>query len=205
MQKLNGILLIVGPILFITGAVTSGLTGFFEATNPASQIAAIEGNRALWLMAWILLGSSALIVAGGLALLARNLHMTSDTKWIGRLGYVAAVFAVAGALCYATVAIMSITQSAEDFVAGINAFIGDLGLAYAVFTLPAVIIFGIVLFMRKRRFIGGLLIIFPIMSVITGLYQVPLTNYFPLLITGIVLLVRPISQEMPATTAELVS
>jgi hypothetical protein len=37
MQKLPGILLIVGPIVFIAGAVTVGLTGFFEATGPIAH------------------------------------------------------------------------------------------------------------------------------------------------------------------------
>jgi hypothetical protein len=205
MQKLSRILLIVGPCMFIAGAFTLAPTGFFEATDPASQIAVIEGNRSLWLIGWILLGISALTVAGGLVLFSRNLQLSTNTSWIVGMGYVAAAFAVAGALCYTTVAIISVTQSAENFVAGTNGLISTLGSAYGILTLPAILIYGIVLFLSKRRILGGLLIIAPIFSVVSGLYQVPLTNYIPLLIMGITLLVRPIQQGTLATSANPVS
>ena len=202
MQKFSEILLIVGPCMFIAGAFTLAPTGFFDAIDPASQVAAIESHRTLWLIAWILIGISGLLAAGGLALFAWNLNSSNGTHGIVLLGYAAAVLAVVGALCYTIIAFISITSSADYFVAGINGFIGKFGLAYSILTLLAIFMFGIVLFMNKRRILGGLLIIAPIFSVVSGLYQVPLTNYFPLLVMGITLLVRPIQQGAPATSAK---
>jgi hypothetical protein len=159
----------------------------------------------LWPIAWILLGSGALIVAGGLVLFARNFHLRGETRLNVGLAYSAAALAVVGASCYLIIALLGIIQPAEDFVRGSETYINSLATFYGILTLTAVFIFGVVLFMSRRRIAGGFLLIAPVASLVTGLYQVPLTNYIPLLIVGIALLVRTGQQEIPGTAAELES
>jgi hypothetical protein len=193
MQKRAGILMIVGSIIFIGGAFTLAPTGFFDSEDTAKQISAIEDHRLLWTLGFILIPIGGLTVASGISVLARNLSQISERTWFPLMSRISIICAMVGASTYVVIGAAAIVLPAKDFVENNN--IGDVIFAlYSLLTLSAVAMIGIMLFQTERRILGGFLVIVPIFALISGAYIVPLTNYVPLFIAGIVLAVRSNSQ-----------
>ena len=190
-RHISGVLLTLGPIIVILGVLFLIPTQFFDTSELSAQAASIRENRTPWTIAWLLIGTGALVVAGGLSTLVKHFNESTANRWVGRSAYLASAMAVLGALFYATIALMGVILSPETFVTGLASYLTFLAVLYAVLTLLAVFIFGVLLFLGGRKIPGILMILFPIFIVVTGSYQLPALNYFPIFILGISLLVRP--------------
>lgn len=191
MQRIAAILLIVGSIGFIGGAFLLAPTGFFEAVDDAGRIAAIENNRGFWTMAWLVLPTGGMIAAFGMIAQARYFQQTDNRKWLYRVAYVVAVAATIGAFTYVINGFGALTQSPERYIEFGNSIGTIMFMTYTVTTLLAVTTFGILFFLRKRRILGGFLVVAVILSIISGMWFIPLTSYAPLFIAGLVQAIRP--------------
>lgn len=189
MQRRASILLILGSVIFIIGGFMFAPTGYFEADGTAEKIAAIEDHQLFWIVGWILSAAGALIVAGGLWAYARSTKAITDDNWITRLSQISAVMAFVGALCRVVMTLMAIFQSAASYVDS-ESTEETLNLIYSFLTLAAVVLFGIVLYRRRHRILGGFLVIAVVLALVSGTWVVPLTNYIPLAIVSIVLALR---------------
>jgi hypothetical protein len=209
MQKLAATLLIIGSIGFVVGAFLLAPTGFFDAVDVAGQIAAIENNATFWTLAWLTLPTGCLIAALGIFAQARQFQQTDERKWLYMTAYVVATGAIIGALTYVYNGFGALTVTPERYLEIGNSIGNMLFMTYSVTTFLAVTTFGVLFFLRNRRFLGGFIVVVVILSLVTGMWFVPLTCYIPLLISGIVLLIRPGSnsvrlQDAGLTTANAV-
>jgi len=191
MRRLAGVLFIVGAITFIVGAITLGFTGFFDAEELNSQIAAIENNRLVWSIGALVMLVGAVTTASGLVVLARHLGQTSSQRSTKIWTQIGVVLAVLGGLAFVISQIAALVLDAETFV-NIGDSVGMILFATSsIGTLATTIILGIVLFRRGQKWLGGFLVVVMVLALVTGAFFVPLTNYVPLFIAGLVLALRP--------------
>jgi hypothetical protein len=95
MQRLAGIFLIAGSILWLYGAFTPISNRFFLEPDPQKRLAIIEADPTGWAINNVLWGVGAVVVAVGLVLFARHIQQTQDAG-LSRAAYLAAgAFSVA--------------------------------------------------------------------------------------------------------------
>ena len=205
MQKLAAILFIIGSIGFIGGAIFFlGPTGFFGAEDAAAQIAAIENHPTYWTLAWLTLPLGGVIAGIGMLLQASHFHQMDGRRWVTRAGYTVAVGAFIGSLTYLFNGFFALTATPERYLELGDTVGGVMFMTFSVTTVLAMITFGVIFFRRGRRKLGGMMVGFMILSIVTFAWTVPLTSYVPLLIAGLVLLRRPESEFIPAPESEFV-
>jgi hypothetical protein len=192
MQKRAAILFVIGSLGFIGGALCLAPTGFFDAADDAARIAAIDNNRLFWTIAWLVLPLGGMTAAAGMLAEARHFGQIDDRSWLSQSAYVVAAAATIGAFTYVINGFFALTASAERYTAVGGSSLGTvLFMTYSVTTLLALTSFGVLLFLRGRRILGGFLVVAVVLSLVSGMWVFPLTNYAPLLITGLVLVMRP--------------
>jgi hypothetical protein len=193
MQRLAGVTLIAGSLLFFVGAVTPVNSRVFGTDEPLLKLQYVEEDPAAWDLAMTLLGLGGLIAAIGLVPLARSVRAVTDRRILGVMAYGAASLAIGGALSWVIISSIRIARSPFDVVFGdISPWLFG---TYRVFTRAAFVIFGVVLLLSGYpRWLGWMLIFVGSMMFadLVVLVLPPFVHYLVFLILGAALLIlRP--------------
>jgi len=190
MQRLAGVTLIAGSLLFFVGAVTPVNSRVFGTDEPLLKLQYVEEDPAAWDLAMTLLGLGGLIAAIGLVPLARSVRGVTDRRIVGVMAYGAASLAIGGALSWVIISSIRIARSPFDVVFGdISPWLFG---TYRVFTRAAFVIFGVVLLLSGYpRLLGWMLIVVGSMMFadLVVLILPPFVHYLVFLILGAALLI----------------
>jgi hypothetical protein len=99
MQKIAGIGLMLGSVLFIVAAFTP-LTFRVVTADMQQRIDLIQNERTGWVILNILFGTGSVIAAVGLALFAQHVQTLGGNTTIRVVSYLGAASVVLGALCW---------------------------------------------------------------------------------------------------------
>ena len=99
MQKLAGIGLIVGSVLFIIAAFTP-LTFKVIMADMQQRVDLIQNERTGWVLLNILFGIGSVVAVVGLALFAQHVQSIGDNPTVRVVSYLSAATAALGALCW---------------------------------------------------------------------------------------------------------
>jgi len=200
MQRLAGIMLVIGAILFVGGV--SILPQIFSGeaiNNPQLQAELIRNDQTNWAIGTLLLAVGALLSGIGMALLALHLHNSGHSQRVKMAAYVGAGAAVVAALLWLVISTHRLAQPPEVLVSDLD--LEPLFTIYTLFNLAALIIIGVVLFMAGYpKWLSLLIIVYTVLIAI-GLRDIPLFYYVPLVPLGIVLLLRSRSPQPIAQPA----
>jgi hypothetical protein len=194
MQKLAGILLTIGSLLFIIAVSTpviSDVVGAFD--NPQLQVEYIKNDLTGWTVAHLLMGAGSLFAAIGLLPFARQLHSVTNKKNVRMASYLAGAMAIAGALFWVIISYNRIVQSPEELVHNLN-ITSWMFPIYSILTQISLVIIGYVLLQSGYpKWLGWLVIVLGGLVLVAYLVlgDMPPFVYYPVfLIMGITLLLR---------------
>ena len=191
MQRVAGSMLIIGSILFASAAFTP-ISGqiFGAAATPTEIISFIEADPTGWLVTNILFGAGSLIAAIGVALFTVHLHNGRYSQNVKMIGYVSAGTALVAALMWLIISYLRVVQPEQIMSINGGAYLW-LGWVYVIGNIVTLLMMGAIMFMSDySKWLGGVLLVFGVVTIISELRSVPLVYYIPFLIAGIVLLVR---------------
>jgi hypothetical protein len=189
-RRLAGVTLIAGSLLFVGGAAMPVASHVFRADDALQKLGYIEEDPAAWDLSMTMIGAGGLIAAIGLVPLARSVQRDTDRRILGVLAHGAATLAIGGAVSWAIISFVRITQSPFE-VAFVDASPWLFG-TYRVLTRSAIVVFGIVLLLSgDPRWLGWMLIVAGALMFADLVPQVlpPFVHYMVFLILGAALLI----------------
>jgi hypothetical protein len=197
-KRIAGIVLLMGGLLFLFGVGFPGAPPVFSLSDePGLQIQLIEGAHTNWQISSLLLGVAGLIVVVGLGLYAKYTGGHNDDQKAATVGYGAVVLAAVGALLWLFVTVNRATLEPAQLHGNVN-INGWWYPTYAILTNMALIMIGYVLLRTgSAKWLVGFLIVTGALQLGLQIFtgdSIPAINYFPIIIMGIVLIIRP-SQE----------
>jgi len=209
MQKLAGILFILGALVAILGESRPVITNVFGTIdNPQLQVEYIQNDPTGWAVGNLLMGAGSLIAAIGVVLFARHVQSLSNNRNVRIAGYLGAAMAVVGALFWAFVIYNRVTKTPQEVVANMDGplWMGVwMGVGYFLLTEIALIIIGFLLLQTGYPkwlawpvlVLGGLMLI---ATLVLGGF-VPAAYYLIFLILGIALLLLRSRSPQPLAPA----
>jgi hypothetical protein len=102
MQKIAGIGLMLGSVLFIIAAFTP-LTFRVVMADMEQRVTLIQNERTGWVILNLLFGTGSVLAAVGLALFAQQVQPSGDNTTIRVVSYLAAASVALGALCWVVI------------------------------------------------------------------------------------------------------
>lgn len=143
MQKLAGIVLIVGSVLFMIAAFTP-LTFKVIMADIQQRIDLIQNERTGWVLVNILFGIGSVVAVVGLVLFAQHVQSIGDNTPVRVVSYLGAATAALGALCWIIIVYNRAALPPQEVAnnLSVNYWIFP---AYTLLTQIALMIFGFVL------------------------------------------------------------
>ena len=190
MQKLAGIVLIVGSLLFIIAAFTPTTIRVITAPDPEKRIEFIENEHTGWLLVNILFGAGSVIAVIGLALFSLHVQGLASSPGVKLGGYVATAAAGIAALFWVIIVYNRVVLPPQAIAnnLSINTWMFP---AYTILTQLALIIVGFMLIQSGYpAWLGWGMLVLAVLSLIAFLVfkdMPPFVHYILLLIMGIAL------------------
>jgi hypothetical protein len=188
MQRLAGIFLTVGSILWLYGAFTPISNRFFLEPDPQKRLEIIEADPTAWTINNVLWGVGAVVAAVGLVLFARHIQRTQDAG-LSSAAHLAASAAGVAAVIAAIGNYRGADRPPEEWV--LDTSVPWTAYACIVLTQVALLIAGWVLLRAGYpRWIGWTVLILTVLTLIVlALVRSfpPLLLYLITLFMGIVL------------------
>ncbi len=189
MQKLAGIGLIIGSVLFIVAAFTP-LTFKVIMADVQQRVDLIENERAGWIFLNILFGLGSIIAVIGLALFAQHVQSIENSITMRIVSYLGAAIAAVGAICWVIIVYNRAVLAPQEVAInlGVNNWTFP---AYTLLTQLALMIVGFVLIQSNypgwlswgMLVLGGL----SILAYLVFKDMPPFVHYVLLLVMGIAL------------------
>ena len=184
MQKLAGLILIVGVAIAFYGESRPVVGTVYSTSDMQTQLDAIAANSSSWATANTLMAAGGVVVAIGLILFAVQVQGLGVEKRVKTAAFAGAALAMIGALINAVERFNSINAWAtyEGFP-----------LPYQILWVIGLALIGIVLIWSSYpKWLGWLLVIASVLLFIGGAigFLPPALIYFPLLVMAVVLLVK---------------
>lgn len=189
MQKLAGMGLIVGSVLFMIAAFTP-LTFRVIMADVQQRVDLIQKERVGWVLLNILFGAGSVVAVVGLALFAQHVQGMGDNTTVRVAGYLSAAIAALGALCWVIIVYNRATLPPQELGSSlsINNWIFP---AYTLLTQIALIVVGFVLIQSGYpTWLGWGMLVLGGLSIVAYLVfkdMPPFVHYVLLLVMGIVL------------------
>jgi hypothetical protein len=189
MQKLAGLGLIVGSVLFIIAAFTP-LTFRVIMADGQQRIELIQNERTGWIFLNILFGVGSIVTVVGLALFAQHVQSIGDNTTVKVVSYLGATVAALGALCWVIIVYNRAALPPQELgsTLSINNWIFP---AYTLLTQIALIMVGFTLIQSSYPvWLGWGMLVLGGMSIAVFLIfkdMPPFVHYVLLLIMGIAL------------------
>ena len=188
MQKLAGLILLIGVAMFTYGDLT--VFNAFALYDPEL----IESNPSGWAFTMLMWGGGAVLVSAGVTLFAWHAQSLKDDKNLKLAAYICTAVAVLSALTWVIISFWRVAVDPQEIVAS-NQTIDTLGMAYYLLTQVTAIVTGFILLSSGYpkwlaflvMFLGGFLLVLWIM---TG-GGPPLANHVVFFLLGIALLIMP--------------
>ena len=189
MQKLAGLILVIGVAMFTYGDLSVFNTfGFFDPEL-------IESNPSGWAFTMLMWAGGAVLVSAGVTLFAWHAQSLKDDKNLKLAAYICSVVAALSALAWVIIAFWRVAIEPQEILAS-NQTIDTLGVAYNLLTQVAAIVTGFILLRSGYpkwlaflvMFLGGFVLVF---WIVTG-GGPPLANHFVFFLLGIALLIMPL-------------
>jgi hypothetical protein len=206
MQRLVGIILVSGVILFIGALALPGMSDVFSnQEDPDTQVQIIEANYTNWQISSVLLGVAGVLTAIGLGMLAQQLAGMAKQQQTAMIGYGAVALIALGALFWLLVTINRATLPTTELYANLN-INGWWYLIYVILTNLAMILFAVVLLRTGFGWwLVGVLIVIGVLQLALQVFTgdtIPALNYLPILILGIALIIKPVAvRQLKRSTA----
>jgi hypothetical protein len=190
MQKLAGVGLIVGSILFIIAAFTP-LTFRVIMADTQQRIELIQNERTGWVFLNILFGVGSVVAVVGLALFAQHVQSLGDNPTVRVVSYLSAAIAALGALGWVIIVYNRAVLPPQEL--GGNLSINNwIFPAYTLLTQIALMIVGFVLIQTGYpAWLGWGMLVLGGLSLIAYLVfkdMPPFVHYVLLLVMGIALM-----------------
>lgn len=196
MQKIAGVTMLVGSILFMGSVFMPAISGQFAAAGPNEIVALIERERASggWVLAQSMFAAGPIIAAVGVLLLARVVQGLTDNAVVGwiALGSGALVLAASLSMLYNFYQLMTYPAEVIATTQGVPLLFS----VYSALTLAGLVGIGYALVMTGYPkvlgfFVAGTMALALVAFVVTG-DTLPLFQYLVMTILGLALLfVRP--------------
>ena len=188
MQKLAGLIILIGVAMFTYGDLTVFNT--FGLFDPGL----IESNPSGWAFTMLMWGGGAVLVSAGVTLFAWYAQSLKDDKNLKLAAYICSVVAALSALAWVIMSYWRVAIDPQEIVAS-NQTIDTLGVAYNLLMQVAAIVAGFILLRSGYpkwlaylvMFLGGFLLA---LWIVTG-GGPPLANHVVFFLLGIALLIMP--------------
>lgn len=190
MQKLAGIVLIAGSVLFIIAAFMPITIKVITAPDAEKRIEFIQNEQSGWLLVNILFGAGSVVAVIGLGLLGLHIQGTANSSIVKLAAYAAPALAGLGGLFWVIIvynrAVLPAPEIANNL--GINAWMFP---TYTLLTQVALMLVGWVLLQSGYpAWLGGGLLVLAVLSLVAFVVfkdMPPFVHYVLLLIVGIAL------------------
>ena len=188
MQKLAGLIILIGVAMFTYGDLTVFNTfGLFDPEL-------IESNPSGWAFTMLMWGGGAVLVSAGVTLFAWHAQSLKDDKNLKLAAYICSAVAALSALAWVIMSYWRVAIEPQEILAS-NQTIDTLGVAYNLLTQVAAIVTGFILLRSGYpkwlaflvMFLGGFVLVF---WIVTG-GGPPLANHLVFFLLGIALLIMP--------------
>jgi hypothetical protein len=188
MQKMAGLLLVIGVAMFTYGDLS--IFNTFGLFDPEL----IESNPSGWAFTMLMWGGGAVLVSAGVTLFAWHAQSLKDDKNLKLAVYICSAVAVLSALAWVIMSYWRVAVEPQEILAP-NQTIDTLGVAYNLLIQVAAIVTGFILLRSGYpkwlaflvMFLGGFVLVF---WIVTG-GGPPLANHVVFFLLGIALLVMP--------------
>ena len=120
MERLAGIVLIAGSLLFLIAAFMPISMRVFPESDPQRRVEIIEADRTGWNVSSTLFGAGSVVTVIGLLLFALHVQSASDNATLKLASILAVIAAAVGAALWVIVVYGRITMSAQEWVSGVN-------------------------------------------------------------------------------------
>jgi hypothetical protein len=188
MQKLAGLMLVIGVAMFTYGDLT--VFNAFALFDPKL----IESDPSGWAFTMLMWGAGAVLVSAGVILFAWHAQSLKDDKNLKIAAYICSAVAVLSALAWVILSYWRVAIEPQEIVAS-NQMIDALNLAYYLLTQVTAIVTGFILVRSGYpkwlafpvMFLGGFLLV---LWIVTG-GGPPLANHVVFFLLGIALLIMP--------------
>jgi len=188
MQKMAGLLLVIGVAMFTYGDLS--IFNTFGLFDPEL----IESNPSGWAFTMLMWGVGAVLVSAGVTLFAWHAQSLKDDNNLKLAAYICSAVAVLSALAWVIMSISWVAIEPQEILAS-NQTIDTLGVAYNLLTQVAAIVTGFILLRSGYpkwlaflvMILGGFVLVF---WIVTG-GGPPLANHLVFFLLGIALLVMP--------------
>jgi hypothetical protein len=188
MQKLAGLIILIGVAMFTYGDLTVFNTfGLFDPEL-------IESNPSGWAFTMLMWGVGAVLVSAGVTLFAWHAQNLKDDKNLKLAAYICSVAAALSALAWVIMSYWRVAIEPQEILAS-NQTIDTLGAAFNLLTQVAAIVTGFILLRSGYpkwlaflvMFLGGFLLV---LWIVTG-GGPPLATHVIFFLLGIALLIMP--------------
>ena len=192
MQKLAGIVLIVGSLLFIIAAFMPITIKVVTESDPQKRGEHIQNDRTGWLVVNILFGAGSVVAVVGLALFALHAQSIGDNPNVKLVSYLAPIAAALGTLFWVIISYNRVALPPQEAASnlGVNSWMFP---AYTVLMQIALMIVGFVLIQGAYPgWLGWGVMVLGGLSLVAYLVfkdMPPFAHYVPLLVMGIVLVI----------------
>ncbi|GAG97058.1 unnamed protein product [marine sediment metagenome] len=188
MQKLAGLIILIGVAMFTYGDLTVFNT--FALYDPEL----IESNPSGWAFTMLMWGGGAVLVSAGVTLFAWHAQSLKDDKNLKLAVYICSAVAALSALAWVIMSYWRVAVEPQEILAP-NQTIDTLGVAYNLLIQVAAIVTGFILLRSGYpkwlaflvMFLGGFVLVF---WIVTG-GGPPLANHVVFFLLGIALLLMP--------------
>lgn len=190
MQKLAGIVLIIGSLLFVVAAFAPITNRVVMASDAQKRVEYIQNDQIGWLLVNILFGAGSVIAIVGLGLFVRHVQGIGDNQSVKLVSYLSLAAAAFGALLWVIISYNRVALAPQELASnlGVNTWLFP---AYTLFTQFALMIVGFLLIQSGYpRWQGwGMLGLAGLSLVAFLLFKdmPPFAHYVPLLVMGIAL------------------
>jgi hypothetical protein len=188
MQKLAGLIIVIGVAMFTFGDLT--VFNAFALFDPEL----IESDPSGWAFTMLMWAGGAVLVSAGVILFAWHAQSLKDDKNLKLAAYICSAVAALGALAWVIISYWRVVTEPQEMLAP-NQTIDTLNLVYYLLTQVAAIVTGFILLQSGYpkwlafpvMFLGGFLLV---LWIVTG-GGPPLANHLVFFLLGIALLILP--------------